>query len=192
MSKLLITGGAGFIGANFVLYWRREHPKDTIVVLDALTYAGNRSNLDSIKGDGQFEFVHGDICDAGLVENLFRRHDFDIVVHFAAESHVDRSIVSSDAFVRTNVVGTHTLLECALTAWKSSMAGRRFHHVSTDEVFGTLDLNDPNAKFRETTPYAPRSPYAASKASSTCRRIANASSSVLSPGARAAHSGWPK
>src|SRR5580704_5833729 len=109
MSKLLVTGGAGFIGANFVLYWRRHYPNDSIAVLDALTYAGNRSNLESIVGDRQFEFVHGDICDAGFVQTLFRRHDFDIVVHFAAESHVDRSIVSSDAFVRTNVVGTHTL-----------------------------------------------------------------------------------
>jgi dTDP-glucose 4,6-dehydratase len=164
LPTLLITGGAGFIGANFVLYWRRQHPKDDIVVLDALTYAGNRSSLDSIKGDEQFEFVHGDICDAELVQNLFRRHDFTIVVHFAAESHVDRSIVSSDAFVRTNIVGTHVLLECALAAWKSSMAGRRFHHVSTDEVFGSLGPDDP--PFTETSRYDPKSPYAASKAGS--------------------------
>ena len=95
VSQLLITGGAGFIGANFVLYWRRLHPNDLIVVLDALTYAGNRANLDAMQGDKQFEFVHGDICDARLVQSLFRRHDFDLVVHFAAESHVDRSIVSS-------------------------------------------------------------------------------------------------
>ena len=164
MPTLLITGGAGFIGANFVLYWRRQHPKDDIVVLDALTYAGNRSSLNSIKGDEQFEFVHGDICDAELVQNLFRRHDFNIVVHFAAESHVDRSIVSSGAFVRTNVVGTHTLLECALAAWKSSITGRRFHHVSTDEVFGSLGRDDP--PFTETSRYDPKSPYAASKAGS--------------------------
>src|SRR6266516_2656678 len=164
MTKLLITGGAGFIGANFVLYWRRQHPNDRIVVLDALTYAGSRSTLDSIKGDREFEFVHGDICDAALVQTLFRRHDFDLVVHFAAESHVDRSIVSSGAFVRTNVVGTHTLLECALAAWKSSMAGRRFHHVSTDEVFGSLAPDSP--PFRETNRYDPKSPYAASKAGS--------------------------
>jgi dTDP-glucose 4,6-dehydratase len=164
VSKLLITGGAGFIGANFVGYWHRHHPKDSIVVLDALTYAGNRSSLESNTGDRQFEFVHGDICDATLVEGLFRRHDFDIVVHFAAESHVDRSIVSSDAFVRTNVVGTHTLLECALIVWKSSMGSRRFHHISTDEVFGSLGPGDP--PFTETSRYDPTSPYAASKAAS--------------------------
>ena len=164
MSKLLITGGAGFIGANFVHYRRRLHPNDLIVVLDALTYAGNRANLDSMQGHQRFEFVHGDICDAPLVQSLFRRHDFDLVVHFAAESHVDRSIVSADAFVRTNVVGTHTLLDCALTAWKSSLAGRRFHHVSTDEVFGSLQASDP--PFTEASRYDPKSPYAASKAGS--------------------------
>jgi dTDP-glucose 4,6-dehydratase len=164
VSKLLITGGAGFIGANFVLYWRRLHPNDSIMVIDALTYAGNRANLDAMQQDKQFEFVHGDICDARLVHSLFRRHDFDFVVHFAAESHVDRSIVSSGAFVRTNVVGTHTLLDCTLNAWKSSSAGRRFHHVSTDEVFGSLDPDGP--PFTETSRYDPRSPYAASKAGS--------------------------
>jgi dTDP-glucose 4,6-dehydratase len=164
MSKLLITGGAGFIGTNFVLYWRRLYPNDFIVVLDALTYAGNRSNLDSINGDRHFEFVLGDICDAKLVQALFRRHDFDRVVHFAAESHVDRSIVSSDAFVRTNVVGTHILLEGALAAWKAAMVGRRFHHVSTDEVFGSLAPDEP--PFSETNRYDPKSPYAASKAGS--------------------------
>jgi dTDP-glucose 4,6-dehydratase len=164
LSELLVTGGAGFIGANFAYFWRRLHPDDVIVVLDALTYAGNRSNLDSFRGDKQFDFVNGDICDAGLVKALFCRHDFDHVVHFAAESHVDRSIVSSDAFVRTNVVGTHTLLECALAWWKSSLAGRRFHHVSTDEVYGSLGRDDP--PFRETSRYDPKSPYAASKAGS--------------------------
>jgi dTDP-glucose 4,6-dehydratase len=164
MSKLLITGGAGFIGANFARYWRRLHPNDLIVVLDALTYAGNRSNLDSFSEDRRFEFVHGDIGDAALVQALFRRHDFERVVHFAAESHVDRSIVSSGAFVRTNVVGTHTLLDCALASWKPSMAGRRFHHVSTDEVFGSLGPNDP--PFTEVSRYDPKSPYAASKAGS--------------------------
>jgi dTDP-glucose 4,6-dehydratase len=164
LSALLVTGGAGFIGANFVHYWRRQHPNDSIVVLDALTYAGNRSSLDSVERDGRFEFVHGDICDGGLVRALFRQHDFDIVVHFAAESHVDRSIVSSDVFVRTNVGGTHTLLECALAAWKSSSNGRRFHHISTDEVFGSLGPSDP--PFRETSRYDPKSPYAASKAGS--------------------------
>ena len=164
VATLLITGGAGFIGANFVLYWRQQHPNDRMIVLDALTYAGNRLNLDSLKEDRTFAFVYGDICDLALVQSLFRRHDFDVVVHFAAESHVDRSIVSSGAFVRTNVVGTHTLLECALAAWKSSMSGRRFHHVSTDEVFGSLEPTDP--PFTETSRYDPKSPYAASKAAS--------------------------
>jgi dTDP-glucose 4,6-dehydratase len=164
MSELLITGGAGFIGANFVLYWRRLRPNDLIVVLDALTYAGNRSNLDSITGEKHFEFVHGDVCDAGMLQALFRRFDFDRVVHFAAESHVDRSIVSSEAFVRTNIVGTHRLLESALAAWKTSMAHRRFHHVSTDEVFGSLAPNE--LPFSENSRYDPKSPYAASKAGS--------------------------
>ena len=164
MRRLLITGGAGFIGANFVLYWRRQHPTDRIVVVDALTYAGNRSNLNLLNDDRLFEFVHGDICDDGFVLALFRRYDFDLVVHFAAESHVDRSIASSAAFVRTNIVGTHTLLECALDAWKPSMADRRFHHVSTDEVFGSLEPDEP--PFTETSRYDPKSPYAASKAGS--------------------------
>jgi dTDP-glucose 4,6-dehydratase len=164
MSNLLITGGAGFIGANFVLHWRRLCPQDHIVVLDALTYAGNRSNLDSMREDKRFDFVHGDICDAALMQTLFRWHDFDVVVHFAAESHVDRSIISSGDFVRTNVVGTHTLLDAALVSWKSTLARRRFHHVSTDEVFGSLGPNDP--PFTETSRYDPKSPYAASKASS--------------------------
>ena len=164
MSNLLITGGAGFIGANFALYWRRRRPNDSIVILDALTYAGNRTNLQAFQKDNYFEFVHGDICDAELVQSLFHRYDFHFVVHFAAESHVDRSIVSSDAFVRTNIVGTHTLLDCALMAWKSSREARRFHHVSTDEVFGSLDPDAP--PFIETSRYDPRSPYAASKAGS--------------------------
>ncbi len=164
MSRMLVTGGAGFIGTNFVLHWRRLRPDDRIVVLDALTYAGNRSNLESLNTDKAFEFVHGDICDSALVGNLFRRNDFDIVVHFAAESHVDRSIVSSGAFVRTNVVGTHTLLEAALQAWKAPSRDRRFHHISTDEVFGSLGPTD--APFTETRRYDPKSPYAASKAAS--------------------------
>src|SRR5262249_44518147 len=164
VSKLLVTGGAGFIGANFVLHWRRLHPDDLVIVLDALSYAGNRANLDAMLGDKLFEFVHVDICDARLVQSLFRRQEFDYVVHFAAESHVDRSIVSSGAFVRTNVAGTHTLLDGALNAWKSTRASRRFHHVSTDEVFGSLNPDDP--PFNETSRYDPRSPYAASKAGS--------------------------
>jgi dTDP-glucose 4,6-dehydratase len=164
MTNILITGGAGFIGTNFVLQWRRSHPDDQIVVLDALTYAGNRGNLDALAGDESFHFVHGDICDASLVKGLFERHDFQRVVHFAAESHVDRSIVSSEAFVRTNVLGTHALLDAALAAWRPSMEGRRFHHISTDEVYGSLGPAD--APFTETTRYDPKSPYAASKAAS--------------------------
>src|SRR5664279_3622519 len=117
MSNILITGGAGFIGTNFVMHWRRLRPHDRIVVLDALTYAGNRSNLNAFEGDPSFQLVHGDICDAALVKSLFERHRFERVVHFAAESHVDRSIVSSEAFIRTNVQGTHTLLDAALAAW---------------------------------------------------------------------------
>jgi dTDP-glucose 4,6-dehydratase len=164
MRRLLVTGGAGFIGANFVHYWRRTRPDDAIVVLDALTYAGNPANLDGLHGITSFNFVHGDICDGRLLETLFRRHRFDTVVHFAAESHVDRSIVSSEPFVRTNVVGTQSLLDAALAAWKGDFDGKRFHHISTDEVYGSLGPDDPT--FTETTPYDPRSPYAASKAAS--------------------------
>ena len=164
MSTLLVTGGAGFIGANFVLHWRRLRSVDRIVVLDALTYAGNRSNLAPLAADGAFEFVHGDICDAALVNDLFKKWEFDRVVHFAAESHVDRSILSPGVFLRTNVQGTHTLLEAALAAWKSSLDGRRFHHISTDEVYGSLEPNEP--PFTELSRYDPKSPYAASKAAS--------------------------
>lgn len=164
MQRLLITGGAGFIGANFVHHWRRARPADVIVVLDALTYAGNPANLDALHGTANFQFVHGDVCDGDLLKRLFREHAFDIVVHFAAESHVDRSIVSSEPFVRTNVLGTQALLDAALNAWKPDFAGRRFHHISTDEVYGSLGPDDP--AFTETTPYDPKSPYAASKAAS--------------------------
>ena len=164
MSTILITGAAGFIGTNFVMHWRRLRPLDQIVVLDALTYAGNRSNLDSFASDPAFHFVHGDICDAGRVKSLFEKYRFERVVHFAAESHVDRSIVSSEAFIRTNVQGTHTLLDAALAAWRDAMEGRRFHHISTDEVFGSLGPSD--AAFTEASPYDPKSPYAASKAAS--------------------------
>ena len=163
MATLLVTGGAGFIGANFVLFWRDHRPGDRLIVLDALTYAGNRANLASLASDPAVEFVHGDICDAALVGELFRRN-VDTVVHFAAESHVDRSILESQVFIRTNVTGTHTLLEAALAAWRPSFEGRRFHHVSTDEVYGSLGPDDP--PFTEASPYDPKSPYAASKAAS--------------------------
>ena len=155
---LLVTGGAGFIGANFVLYWAKHHPQDEIRNLDALTYAGNLANLDSLKNNSKYKFFHGDICDRSLVEEVMR--GCDVVVHFAAESHVDRSILDASSFVRTNVFGTQTMLEAA-----RSLQISRFHHVSTDEVFGSLELGS-NEKFSEKTPYNPHSPYSASKASS--------------------------
>jgi dTDP-glucose 4,6-dehydratase len=167
MRKLLITGGAGFIGGNFVHHWCREHADDTVVVLDALTYAGNLATLSSLMDAGRMTFVHGDITDRALLDRVLAEHDIDTVVHFAAESHVDRSIVDPGAFVRTNVVGTQMLLDACRAAWRVDgtwRTGVRYHHVSTDEVYGTLKPNDP--PFSETTPYAPNSPYAASKAGS--------------------------
>ncbi|AKM10154.1 dTDP-glucose 4,6-dehydratase [Croceicoccus naphthovorans] len=163
MSKLLVTGGAGFIGSNFVRYWRDSHPDDQIVVLDGLTYAGNMHNLDGI---GSVDVRVGDIRNGDMVGAIMREHDIDTIVHFAAESHVDRSISGPDDFIDTNIVGTHELLKQAKLAWLDGGSGRphRFHHVSTDEVYGTLGPNDP--AFNETTPYAPNSPYAASKAAS--------------------------
>jgi len=165
MRRLLVTGGAGFIGANFVHYWRRTYPNDLVVVLDALTYAGNRANLPA--GDGNFHFEHGDIVDIERVSELMSRYRLDTIVHFAAESHVDRSIHEPDAFIRTNVTGTHNLLRVARDAWllaEDAPPDHLFHHVSTDEVYGTLGPDEP--PFTEKTPYAPNSPYAASKAAS--------------------------
>ena len=167
MRKILVTGGAGFIGGNFVHYWLREHPDDRLVVLDALTYAGNLDTIAELQGDGRMTFTQGDIVDAPLVASVMSEHDIDSIVHFAAESHVDRSIVEPGAFVRTNVVGTQVLLDAARAAWHSAgrwQDGVRFHHVSTDEVYGSLRPDDP--PFTEQTPYAPSSPYAASKAAS--------------------------
>jgi dTDP-glucose 4,6-dehydratase len=162
MTNLLVTGGAGFIGANFVHYWKQHHADGKVVVLDALTYAGNRANL---AGLNSVDFVHGDIRDTALVEKLLADHAIDTIVHFAAESHVDRSIHGPAAFVDTNVIGTLSLLIAARAAWLSgSGVPHRFHHVSTDEVYGTLGPNDP--AFSETTAYAPNSPYSASKAAS--------------------------
>ena len=162
MTNLLVTGGAGFIGANFVHYWRARHPDHGIVVLDALTYAGNRANLDGLNS---VEFVHGDIRDTALVEQLLAGRAINTVVHFAAESHVDRSIHGPAAFVDTNVIGTLSLLTAARAVWLAgSGLPHRFHHVSTDEVYGSLGPNDP--AFSETTAYAPNSPYSASKAAS--------------------------
>ena len=156
--KIFITGGAGFIGSNFILYWVKTHPTDQIINFDKLTYAGNLENLRAIEGHPGYTFVHGDICDPKSV--LGAMSGADIVVHFAAESHVDRSIMEPAAFVETNVMGTQVLLDAAL---KNKVA--RFHHVSTDEVFGALPL-DSAQKFTEDTAYNPRSPYAASKAGS--------------------------
>jgi dTDP-glucose 4,6-dehydratase len=166
MSRLLVTGGAGFIGSNFVHYSLREHPDDRIVVLDALTYAGNLANLEAAAGNSQYRFVRGDIRDRDLVERLLREESLDTIVHFAAESHVDRSIHGPDAFIDTNVLGTHSLLRAARQVWleEHAVERHRFHHVSTDEVYGSLGPADP--AFHERTPYAPNSPYAASKAAS--------------------------
>ncbi|MDJ0711392.1 MAG: dTDP-glucose 4,6-dehydratase [Woeseiaceae bacterium] len=167
MARLLVTGGAGFIGANFVHYWAREYPADRLVVLDALTYAGNLASLESVAGMEQYRFVKGDIVDQALVEELLREEQIDTIVHFAAESHVDRSIVGPGTFIETNVVGTHNLLQAARSVWLGSHnapARHRFHHVSTDEVYGSLAVDDP--AFSETTRYAPNSPYSASKAAS--------------------------
>lgn len=162
-TRLLVTGGAGFIGSAAVrLVLDRAGADAKVVVLDALTYAGHRINLEEVASDPRLTFVHGDICDAALVSNLFTTHGFDAVVHLAAESHVDRSIESAALFVRTNVTGTFTLLDAARRAWEDR-SDVRFVHVSTDEVFGALG---ETGVFTETTPYAPNSPYAASKAAS--------------------------
>ena len=155
--KLLVTGGAGFIGSNFVRYILKKYPDYEIVNLDLLTYAGNLENLKDIEKNPNYKFVKGDIADKELVNNLVK--DVDAIVNFAAESHVDRSILDSSDFIRTNIVGTHNLLEAA-----KNNGLKRFHHISTDEVFGHLGPNDP--AFNENTPYAPRSPYSASKAAS--------------------------
>ena len=167
MRSLMVTGGAGFIGANFVHYWTRYYPDDRIIVLDALTYAGNPANLEPVRDRPNFRFVHGNILDPQLINAVMREDKVDTIVHFAAESHVDRSIHEPDAFIQTNVIGTHNLLMAARELWLDSddaPAAHRFHHVSTDEVYGSLAADDP--AFTEQTPYAPNSPYAASKASS--------------------------
>lgn len=166
MNRLLVTGGAGFIGSNFVHHWLAAHPGGRLVVLDALTYAGNPANLQPAQGRPELRFVHGDICDETLVGQLLREEGVDSIVHFAAESHVDRSIHGPDAFITTNVVGTHALLKAARKVWleEKSVPKHRFHHVSTDEVYGSLAPADP--AFHERTPYAPNSPYSASKAAS--------------------------
>lgn len=171
MKRLLVTGGAGFIGSNFVHYWLETYPEDKVVVLDALTYAGNLASLKPVENNLNYSFCHGNICDTDLVEKLLIDHKIDTIVHFAAESHVDRSIDGPDAFIETNIIGTHSLLKAAKNIWidqpKSNGQAplvHRFHHVSTDEVYGDLSPDAP--AFTENTQYAPNSPYSASKAAS--------------------------
>ena len=166
MRKLLITGGAGFIGSNFAIHWKLAHPEDRMVVLDSLTYAGNLENLKVLEGTEGYKFVRGDISDFDLVDSLFKTEEIDTVVNFAAESHVDRSITGPKAFIDTNINGTFTLLEAARGNWLAGgtkSEGNRFLHVSTDEVYGSLG---PEGFFTEETAYQPNSPYSASKAAS--------------------------
>lgn len=167
---ILITGGAGFIGSNFVPYFCEKYPEYKIINLDKLTYAGNLENLRSCENMPNYSFVQGDICNADLIEKLFRENDVRGVIHFAAESHVDNSITGPRAFINTNIIGTFNLLDAARRHWmdapgriKPGYADARFHHISTDEVYGALGAT---GEFREDTPYAPNSPYSASKASS--------------------------
>ncbi len=164
--NVCITGGAGFIGANFVRHWLANGGQGRVVVFDALTYAGNIENLADLESDPRYLFARGDICDEAAVRSLLEEHRIDTVVHFAAESHVDRSILGPDDFIRTNVVGTHSLLKAAKILWldRKIVPAHRFHHVSTDEVYGSLGPDD--APFHEASPYAPNSPYSASKAAS--------------------------
>ncbi len=170
LKTILVTGGAGFIGANFVPYFCEKYADYKIINLDKLTYAGNLENLHECENMDNYTFVQGDICDTALVERLFREHDIRGVIHFAAESHVDNSISGPRAFINTNIVGTFNLLDVARQHWmlqphkyKQGYEDCRFHHISTDEVYGTLG---ETGLFEETTPYAPNSPYSASKASS--------------------------
>ncbi len=171
MRNILVTGGAGFIGSNFIHYILKREPQVFIVNLDALTYAGSLENLKDLPDPQRHTFVHGNICDRPLVDGILLKYHIDTIVHFAAESHVDRSILGPQDFVQTNILGTFTLLEAARAFWlerktKTGMPKEhfRFHHISTDEVFGSLTAEDP--PFSETTPYQPNSPYAASKAAS--------------------------
>jgi dTDP-glucose 4,6-dehydratase len=168
MQSILVTGGAGFIGSNFVRHLLSTEPDVHVINLDALTYAGSLENLKDLPGPERHTFVKGNICDRQLVEELLHRHQISMIVHFAAETHVDRSILGPDQFIQTNIIGTFTLLETVRKYWLEERAfpleQMRFHHVSTDEVYGSLEPGDP--PFSETTPYAPNSPYAASKAAS--------------------------
>lgn len=167
---ILVTGGAGFIGSNFIPYYLDNNPTDTIVNLDLLTYAGDLENLKDVEGHKRYHFVEGNICNRNLIEHLFDQYKFQGVIHFAAESHVDNSIKNPGIFIETNVKGTYTLIDVAYKKWmkkpfiyKTAFQNARFHHISTDEVYGSLG---ETGKFTEQTPYAPNSPYSASKASS--------------------------
>ncbi|SMD36275.1 dTDP-glucose 4,6-dehydratase [Reichenbachiella faecimaris] len=161
--KILITGGAGFIGSHVVKYFVDQYPNYEIVNLDKLTYAGNPNNLSEIREAKNYSFVKGDICDAQLIDNLFKKHQFDSVIHLAAESHVDRSIENPLAFVNTNIIGTVNLLNACCECWANDFSNKLFYHISTDEVYGSLSDGE---FFYETTAYDPQSPYSASKASS--------------------------
>ena len=167
-NHILVTGGAGFIGSNFIQYLQKNHPQIKITNLDLLTYAGSLENLKDLPRPENHYFVEGDVCNQPLVESLLSDHEIDTIVHFAAESHVDRSLKGPGAFVQTNIVGTFSLLEAARKVWLENYQQKseqvRFHHISTDEVYGSLEPEDP--AFEESTPYDPNSPYAASKASS--------------------------
>ena len=170
--SILITGGAGFIGSNFIPYFLEKYPEYKVINLDLLTYAGNLENLKEVENHPRYKFIKGNICNRELVEYIFNEYDIKGVIHFAAESHVDNSIINPGVFVETNVNGTYTLIDVAKNYWmekpfkyKKEYEGCRFHHISTDEVYGTLS-EDPNILFTEETPYAPNSPYSASKASS--------------------------
>lgn len=164
MKNILVTGGAGFIGSNFVKHVLEKDIDIKLIILDALTYSGFQENLTSVEKDDRFSFIHGDICDIKLVDSIFSQNLIDTVVHFAAETHVDRSILDPGNFIQTNVIGTYTLLEIARKYWLGDSQGYRFHHISTDEVYGSLNPGD--SPFSEDTPYDPNSPYSASKASS--------------------------
>ena len=167
MKRLLVTGGAGFIGSNFVHYWLHQYPEDRVVVVDALTYAGNLENLAQAQDNPNYRFEHSDINDTERMQTLLREEEIDVIVNFAAESHVDRSIEGPDAFITANILGTHSLLKAARQVWLVEGANpynHRFHHVSTDEVYGSLEPDEP--AFSEQTAYAPNSPYSASKAAS--------------------------
>jgi len=167
---ILVTGGAGFIGSNFIPFFLEKNPKVSVINIDNLTYAGNEQNLEEVKNNERYFFVKADICDASLMASIFGEYEISSIIHFAAESHVDNSIASPDAFIQTNIYGTFTLLEVSKSHWfdapnvpKKEYENARFHHISTDEVYGSLGAE---GHFSETTPYAPNSPYSASKAAS--------------------------